>query len=164
MRVAPGENCMTARAPGWRAAAALSLAALACGCASIKDHRGYFADPTLLSSVQAGVDNRVSVERTLGRPTFTSQFGPPAWYYVGVDTRQSPFGTARTKDQTVLKITFDPAGNVAAVERSGAERVVRLSPEGDKTPTLGRERGFLQDLFGNIGRVGAGGGAVPTGR
>ena len=29
------------------------------------------------------------------------------------------------------------------------------SPEGDKTPTLGRERGFFSELFGNIGRVGA---------
>ena len=28
---------------------------------------------------------------------------------------------------------------------------------GDKTPTLGRERGLLEDLFGNIGAVGAGG-------
>ena len=32
-----------------------------------------------------------------------------------------------------------------------------LQPDGDKTPTLGRERGFLEDLFGNIGQVGAAG-------
>ena len=57
----------------------------------------------------------------------------------------------------MLKITFDPAGNVTAVERTGAERVVRLSPESDKTPTVGRERGFLEELFGNIGRVGGAG-------
>jgi outer membrane protein assembly factor BamE (lipoprotein component of BamABCDE complex) len=150
-----------------RAATALALLAalpLATGCASIKDHRGYLADPTLLASIQAGVDNRLSVERTLGRPTFTSQFGQPAWYYVGVDTAQRPFGTPRTTDEAVLKITFDANGNVAAVERSGMERVVRIDPENDKTPTLGRERGFLQDLFGNIGSVGAGGGNVPTGQ
>ena len=29
--------------------------------------------------------------------------------------------------------------------------------------TLGRERGFLEDLFGNIGRVGAGGMGSPAG-
>jgi outer membrane protein assembly factor BamE (lipoprotein component of BamABCDE complex) len=163
MRLAPEDDCTSARKRRLRMVGALACLAMASGCASIKDHRGYLADPTLLASVQPGIDNRVSVERTLGRPTFTSQFGQPAWYYVAVDTAQRPFGTPRTTEQTVLKITFDPAGNVAAVERSGMERVVRLSPEGDKTPTLGRERGFFEDLFGNIGSVGAGGGAVPTG-
>ena len=43
------------------------------------------------------------------------------------------------------------------------ERVARLDPDGKKTPTLGRDRTFLEDLFGNIGAVGApgmgGGGA-----
>jgi hypothetical protein len=44
-----------------------------------------------------------------------------------------------------------------AADRSGMEQVVRISPEGDETPTLGRERSFLEDLFGNIGQVGAAG-------
>ena len=50
---------------------------------------------------------------------------------------------------------FDQAGIVSSVDRSGMERVVNIDPDGDETPTLGRERGFLQDLFGNIGTVGA---------
>jgi outer membrane protein assembly factor BamE (lipoprotein component of BamABCDE complex) len=139
---------------GMTAAAVLAATS---GCASIKDHRGYLADATLIESVQPGVDNRQSVERTLGRPTFTSQFGAPAWYYVATDTAQAPFGRPQTSNQTVLRINFDAAGNVASVDRSGAERVVRLSPDSDKTPTLGRERGFFEDLFGNIGAVGAAG-------
>lgn len=137
-------------------ATALAFALAASGCTSIRDHRGYIADPTLISSVQPGIDNQASVERTLGRPTFTSQFGQPTWYYVGIDTAQAPFGRPRSTDQTVLKVTFDPAGNVAGVERTGMERVVRLDPHGDKTPTLGRDRGFFEDLFGNIGSVGSG--------
>ena len=63
----------------------------------------------------------------------------------------------RTTGQMVLRVTFDPAGNVRTLERRGMERVVRLNPDGHKTPTLGRDRGFLEDLFGNIGAVGAGG-------
>ena len=50
---------------------------------------------------------------------------------------------------------FDAAGNVASVERSGIDKVAYLSPDGDETPTLGRERSFFEDLFGNIGAVGA---------
>jgi hypothetical protein len=51
------------------------------------------------------------------------------------------------------------------VNRSGVDKVVFLDPNGNKTPTLGRERGFLEDLFGNIGQVGGGlpGGGGPGG-
>ena len=141
---------------------ALSAVAALSGCASIKDHRGYLSDPTLIQSVQPGVDNRQSVEKTLGRPTFASQFGDPAWYYVATNTAQSPFGRPQTTEQSILKVNFDGAGNVVAVNLSGAEKVVRLSPNSDKTPTLGRERGFFEDLFGNIGAVGAAGAGAPT--
>jgi outer membrane protein assembly factor BamE (lipoprotein component of BamABCDE complex) len=140
------------------AAAALALTA---GCASIREHRGYFSDPALINSIQPGVDNRLSVERTLGRPTFVSQFGQPAWYYVATNTAQAPFTRPKTTDQAILKVNFDAAGNVSAVQLSGAEKVVNLSPDSDKTPTLGRERGFFEDLFGNIGAVGAGGAGAP---
>jgi outer membrane protein assembly factor BamE (lipoprotein component of BamABCDE complex) len=145
---------------------AASLAAMlvgTAGCASIRDHRGYFADPALVSGIQPGVDNRQSVERTLGRPTFTSQFGTPSWYYVAVNTAQAPFGRPKTTEQSILKVNFDGAGNVTAVNLTGKEHVVDLNPDGDKTPTLGRERGFFEDLFGNIGAVGAGAGTAPTG-
>ena len=139
--------------------------ALTAGCVSIKDHRGYYADAALITSIQPGIDNKLSVEKTLGRPTFTSEFGTPSWYYVATNTAQSPFGRPRTTEQSILKVNFDAAGNVSTVGLTGNEKVVRLNPDGDKTPTLGRERSFFEDLFGNIGAVGAGGvgGGAPTG-
>ena len=143
-------------------ALAVVLGVLA-GCASIKDHRGYIADNLLYSGIRAGIDNQRSVEGTLGRPTFTSQFGQPTWYYVSSTTGQRPFGRPRIEDQSVLAIRFDAAGTVAEVDRSGIERVVYLSPDSRETPTLGRERGFLEDLFGNIGAVGAAGQAPQGG-
>ena len=151
------------RIAGGAAAVAMAVA-LAGGCASIKDHRGYIIDSALIDSVQPGVDNRASVERALGRPTFASQFGNKDWFYVSQDTKQRPLGRPQTADQTVLRVRFDAAGNVIAVDRRGMEKVARIDPENDKTPTLGRDRSFLEDLFGNIGAVGApgaGGGGAP---
>lgn len=140
------------------------VGAVAGGCTSIRDHRGYLADAALVDSVQVGVDNQTSVERTLGRPTFVAQYGQPTWYYVSVNTKQAAFTRPVTYDQTVLRVRFDAAGNVATVDRAGADKVVRLDPDGHKTPTLGRDRGLLEDLFGNIGTVGApGGGGAPGG-
>jgi hypothetical protein len=132
-----------------------ALALSAGGCASIKDHRGYLIDPALTGSVQPGIDNRLSVERSLGQPTFKSEFGKQTWYYLSIDTKQRPFKRPQTGSQTVLKVNFDAKGNVSSVERGGMEQVAQLNPDGHKTPTLGRTRSFFEDLFGNIGSVGA---------
>lgn len=131
------------------------------GCQSIRDSRGYIVDQTLVSAIQPGIDNIRSVEGTLGHPTFTSQYGDPTWYYVSSTTGLQPFGRPEVKEHQVLAIEFDAAGNVISAERTGMERVVLLSPDDDETPTLGRERGFLEDLFGNIGAVGAAGMGQP---
>ena len=61
----------------------------------------------------------------------------------------------RPVNQTVLRIKFDEAGNVTSVDRTGLEKIAKVDLENDKTPTLGRKRGFFEDLFGNIGQVGA---------
>ena len=133
----------------------LGLALSAGGCSSIKESRGYFDDDRLTGLVQPGIDNRQSVEATLGRPTFTSQFGPETWYYVSSLTGRRPFVRPRIQEHSVLAVRFDGSGNVIAADKSGIDQVVYLRPDGDETPTLGRERGFLEDLFGNIGTVGA---------
>lgn len=140
--------------------AALCCAVLALGaCSSIRESRGYITDQVLIRTVQPGIDNQRSVESTLGRPTFQSQYGEPTWYYISSITGRRPFVRPRIREHGVLAVRFDAAGNVSSVTRSGIDDVVFLQPDGDKTPTLGRERTFLQDLFGNIGQVGGIGGA-----
>lgn len=137
------------------AGALLAMALSAGGCSAIREQRGFIVDPTLTASVQPGIDNRQSVRATLGHPSFESQFGAPTWYYVSSQTGRRPFQRPRISEHQVLAVRFDGAGNVAAVERSGLDKVVFLSPDGDETPTLGRNRSFFEDLFGNIGSVGA---------
>lgn len=141
-----------------RLRAVLLLAGLAAAlpaCTAIRESRGYIVDPLLIDTVQPKIDNQQSVEGALGRPTFVSQFGAPTWYYVSSITGQRPFNRPRIRDHSVLAIQFDETGRVTKVDRGGVDRVVFLDPNGDKTPTLGRERGFLEDLFGNIGQVGS---------
>lgn len=132
-------------------------ALLAQGCTQFRGHQGYVGDAQLIASIQPGVDNRDSVQGTLGRPTFTGQFGSNDWYYFARDTKQLAFRNPRPTAQTVLHIQFDNAGNVVAVNQRGLENVVRLNPESDKTRTLGRETSFFEELFGNIGAVGSAG-------
>jgi outer membrane protein assembly factor BamE (lipoprotein component of BamABCDE complex) len=140
------------------AAGALSLG----GCTKVRDHQGFILDESLASAIQPGVDNRDSVLGTLGRPTFVGQFRQDDWYYVSRQTRNFGFSKPNPHTQTVLRVRFDQAGNVAAVDRRGLEQVASIDPSGDKTPTLGRDRSLLEELFGNIGAVGSAGEGAGT--
>ena len=139
------------------------------GCTLVRSHTGYIIDADLVNSVQPGVDNRQSVLQTLGRPTVAGQFNEGDWYYLARDNRNFAFRNPHAADQITLKISFDPAGTVTAVQRAGLDQVASVNPYGKETPTLGKKRGFFQDLFGNIGTVGApgaggaGGGGGGTG-
>ena len=133
-------------------AAAVTALGLASGCAmGVRDHRGFVIDKELAQGIQVGVDNKESVAKTLGRPTFTGQFNENDWYYVSQDTRTVAFKSQRTEDQEILHVAFDASGNVAAVNRTDETLIASIDPSKDKTPTLGRKRGFFDELFGNIG-------------
>jgi len=144
-----------------RAGAAAAVAAFALGgCSQVRDHKGYVVDSALIDSVEPGVDNRDSVQKTLGRPSFASEFDNGAtWYYLSRDTRQLAFSTPKAIKQVLLTVRFAPSGDVSAVQKTGTETIRQVDLYKKKTPTLGSHRGFFSELFGNIGTVGAG----PTG-
>ena len=140
------------------------LLAAVSGCNTSKqmiNNQGYIADEELASSVQPGVDNKQSVEKALGRPTMSGQWSDDTWYYISRDTQQLAFARPTPQSQRVMIVRFDKDGNVASDERRGMEQIANISPNSDKTPTLGREASLLEDLFGNLGTVGTmpGGGA-----
>lgn len=136
-------------------AVAAVAAVLLTGCSAIWAHKGAVVDPQLPSAIQPGIDNKASVAKLMGRPTFTGQFTPNDWYYVAQDTRQFAFGNPTVTKQNVVLVRFDDKGNVAAVQQSGKELLVAINPADRKTPTLGRKRGFFEELFGNVGTVGS---------
>lgn len=135
--------------------AAFTVLAATGGCSRVRAHQGYIADPVLLGAIRPGVDNRESVTKTLGRPTFVGQFDPNEWYYVSRETRQLAFSLPKPVDQTIFRVRFDAAGNVIDVQKRGTEQIASIHPVGAKTPTLGRNRSFFEELFGNIGQVGS---------
>jgi outer membrane protein assembly factor BamE (lipoprotein component of BamABCDE complex) len=133
----------------------ISALGLTAGCATVPAHQGFLVDQQLAASVKPGVDNKASVQGTLGRPSFIGQFDENDWYYVSRDTKQLAYKIPRPSAQKILHVRFDQGGNVATVETTGLEKVAMIHPVKDRTPTLGRDRSFFQELFGNIGQVGS---------
>ena len=146
----------------WKVAAMAVAAVAMTGCAGVNVHKGAVIDDQLVATIQPGVDNKASIEKLLGRPSFTGQFNENEWYYVARDTKQVAFRNPSVVRQTALRIRFDQAGNVASISRSGKELVASVNPSDRRTPTLGRQRSFFDEIFGNIGTVGAG--AAPQGQ
>ena len=128
-------------------------AALLSGCVGVREHRGYVLDEQLVQSVQVGVDNKESVTKTLGRPTFVGQFDANDWYYLSQDTHQFAFRDPRVTEQKLLHVRFDAAGNVVQTGMTGKELIASVDPVNDYTRTLGRKRSFFSELFGNIGSI-----------
>jgi outer membrane protein assembly factor BamE (lipoprotein component of BamABCDE complex) len=141
------------------ALAALSLA----GCMTTRAHKGAVLDTQLSGTIQPGVDNKASVQKLLGQPTFVGGFAPNDWYYVSRDTAQVAFRNPRVTKQTVLIVRFDQAGNVASMRTTGKELVMGFDPSNRSTPTLGRKKSFFDEVFGNIGSVGTGMGSGAPG-
>ena len=110
------------------AIAVATLGLTTSGCSRIKSNQGYIVDEQLVASVQPGIDNKTSVQRTLGRPTFTSQFDQREWYYISRNTTQLAFAAPKATTQSVIRVTFDARGNVAAVDRRGLEQTASISP------------------------------------
>ncbi|GAA3999068.1 outer membrane protein assembly factor BamE [Sphingomonas humi] len=138
----------------------VSIAALGLGgCAGYRESRGFIMDEQLAQAVQVGTDNKTSVEKTLGRPTYTGQFSDNEWYYVSRQTSTFAFRAPKVTEQQILRIKFDQGGNVSAIERTGKEKIASIDPYGKTTPTLGRKKSFFEEFFGNIGTVG---GVGPT--
>jgi outer membrane protein assembly factor BamE (lipoprotein component of BamABCDE complex) len=142
-------------------ATACVATALLAGCAGIREHRGTVIDTELVSSVQVGVDNKDSVQRVLGRPSFAGAFSDNDWYYVSQNTKAVAFANPHVTKQTVLHISFDQAGNVIGIQETGKELIAKINPVDDITPTLGRKKTLLDEIFSNIGSVNSGGMGTP---
>ena len=112
------------------------------------------------------------VQRMLGTPAATAQFGEKTWYYFGSRNESVAFFSPKTVQQDVLRITF-AEGVVKNVEHYDQNQAKDIAISDRTTPTAGQKYGFFEQLVGNVGRFNKkqdamassrrGGGAVPGG-
>jgi len=146
---------------------AASLAVSACG--NGRAVRGYIFDNELANAILPGVDNRQSVQSTLGGPTLTAGFDDDTWYYISTTVRVRPVFWPDPKYHRVMAVRFDDTGVVAQIDNFDMTHMTKIDPVDDKTPTRGRKLNLFQQIFGNVGRfsgqapVGSGSTTGPNG-
>jgi len=127
------------------------------GCTSRKFVRGYMADEKMVSSIRAQVDTRDSVQQMLGSPSSAATFDNDNWYYYSKKSESLAFFKEDITELNIIAVRFDDEGYVTSVDNYTLDDHNNISPVGKTTQTHGRELSFIQELFGNIGRFGAGG-------
>lgn len=140
-------------------AALLALSVTLAGCSLFQAApvmRGNRADPDLLAQLQPGVQTQADVQALLGSPTATGTFDRNSWYYISSVTRMRPASHDGSEQERVVAIDFDDSGVIRNIRQLGEKDMQNVGMVDRTTPVPGTERSFLQSLFGNIGRVGAG--------
>lgn len=143
---------------------ALVLAITATGCTTERQVRGYMPDKAVLDAVTPGIDNRNSVRGLLGRPSAEATFGDGVWYYISSYNVRKSFFLEKPNSRNITAIHFGDRGIVSDVKRYTLADARNINPVSDKTPTRGKQLGFFEQIFGNIGRfAGAPGAGGPGG-
>ena len=138
-----------------RSAVAILVAGVlfAAACTPKVEVHGFIPDDELVKQIKAGLHDRTYVEELLGSPSSIANFEGETWYYITRRTETLAFFEPEVKDQRVLAISFDLS--TGAVEKIGTfdladGRSIKLVER--ETPTLGKQLGFFEQLFGNVGR------------
>ncbi len=118
--------------------------------------RGHAVEDDVLAQLTVGVSSKTDVEALLGSPSATGTFDDNSWYYLSSVTRQRPGRALAVEDQRSIAIIFDGRGAVQEIRRLGQQDGRDVALVSRVTPSPGNERTLLQQLFGNIGRLGPG--------
>ena len=132
------------------------LILLASSCSPIVENRGYVFDEKLLDQIKVNETISNDVMDILGSPSTTSAIDSSTWYYIYSKAETVAFYHPTVTDRRVLAISFGDYYKVNNLKYYGLEEGKIISYVDRTTPTRGRELTVLQQLFGNLGRLGAG--------
>lgn len=124
-------------------------------CATDRQLRGHVANYVQYDGMMVGFDNVNSVEFALGRPSMTGTFNDNIWYYISTATINRSIYKEKPFAHLVYAVEFDEKGIVKDIKRYSLNDMQEVHPVNDTTPTRGREFGFFEQIFGNIGRFAA---------
>jgi len=121
-------------------------------CQPRVDTHGFMPNSELIEQVEPGLVSKLDVSEILGSPSTIATFDQDTWYYITQKTQNFAFFKPEIVDQQVLVVNFDDEDVVASINRYTIEDGLIIDPVSRKTPTVGKELTFLQQLFGNVGR------------
>ena len=120
-------------------------------CISKKIINGNLPDADTISLLKIGQDDKNSVAKILGEPSFKGSLGDDAYYYVGSLKSKIAFLKSNVKEQYILELKFSKSNklkNIYFYDKSLSTDVAMSSLE---SQTDGTKQSFLQQILGNFG-------------
>ncbi|MBT05540.1 MAG: hypothetical protein CMM32_01270 [Rhodospirillaceae bacterium] len=143
------------------ALSALSMLLFGSGCQPRITTHGFMPRTDLIERLQLGEQSKNEIAVLLGSPTIIGTFDQDIWYYVTQTTENKFFFKPEIIDQEILALTFNEAGVLVSLEEKSMLDAIRIEPNAQQTPTVGRKLSLLQQLFGNFGRFSNSPGTTP---
>lgn len=123
------------------------------GCVPQVDNHGKGIDSEDLKKIKPHMHTREDVRRLLGSPSLVDRFSPDTWFYLYRITSSTAFFTPEEKELKIIAVIFHKNGMVKDVKVSGEKGTQSIPVVGRETPTKGKETGYLEQIFGNFGRI-----------
>jgi len=144
----------------------LILITLLASCVDQKSLHGNLPNADLVSILNIGKDNKKSISKILGEPTFKGVLGDNSYYYIGAVNSKTAFLKSKLKEQIVLELKFDKSNILRNIYIYDEKETMKVSMSSLETKTLGYRQSFLRQLLGNFGVAGVrkGGPIIGTGR
>ena len=120
-------------------------------CISKKIINGNLPDADTISILKIGQDDKNSVSKILGEPSFKGSLGDIAYYYVGSLKSKIAFLKSNVMEQYILELKFSKSNklkNIYFYDKSLSTDVAMSSLE---SQTDGTKQSFLQQILGNFG-------------
>lgn len=123
-------------------------------CSPRVAQRGVMPDIDKVASIIPTETTKQEVERALGSPSSINMFGEETWLYVGETTERIAFLERKVEERSVLIVSFDKNGVVKDVQSHGLDASRDIQPVERKTPTVGKDITVIEQLVGNLNRLG----------
>ncbi len=125
-------------------------------CAPITTYSGFQAIDANPQDVKVGTDTKSTVRARLGSPSAQSTFDPNVWFYVNQVKQRVAFRRPKVTARDVVAIKFSKDTELVESVNTYALKDGKVIAFNDReTPTRGREMTILEQLLGNVGRVGS---------
>ena len=135
--------------------AAVGLTLLASvACAPVIDNRGYIFDDRLLKTLDKGSSSMDSVRERFGSPTTVTSLNGQAFYYIYSRFVTESYRAPEEVERKVLAIYFNDNKKLRDFALYGLEDGIIVPIVARTTQTQGKELTILEQLFGNLGRLG----------
>ena len=135
-------------------------------CINKKLIHGNLPSADLVSIIKLGKDNKESISKILGEPSFKGTLGDNSFYYLGRVNSQIAFLKPDLEQQIILELNFDKKNNLKKIFVYDEKQTINIAMSPKETQLTGYKQSLLRQILGNFGMPGMkrGGPIIGSGR